>query len=113
MAVSKTVLAVAALTAVGVGVAAWLLWPAEEEQLVRMLGRAKSDGFDLAMIQCRSQETVDDVLRCVAADLYPDASWPPPSNASRWQKETWRLLRRRVREALGLPPGPTLAAIKL
>lgn len=113
MAVSKAVLAVAALAAVGAGVAAWIIWPTEEKDLVRMLGRARSDGFDLAMLDCRSQETVDDVLRCVASDLYPEAAWPPPDNASRWQKETWRLLERRVRDYLGLPPRPQIATLKV
>jgi hypothetical protein len=81
--------------------------------LVRALGRVRSDGFDVALQGCRSQETVDDVLRCVAAELYPEASWPPPDNASAWQRETWRVLDERVREALGLPPKVRLAALKL
>jgi hypothetical protein len=80
--------------------------------VTRMLARARSDGFDIALQQCRNQQTLDDVRRCVASELFPDSAWPPPSGASVWQRETWRVLDERIRKALGLPP-PRVQIAKL
>lgn len=116
MAVPKAVFAAGALAAASiVGVTAWALWPTKEPELVaKMLARARMDGFDAAFLQCKSQQTVDDVQRCVAGELYPDSSWPPPDNAPEWQRETWNALEQRVRKALGLtPPGTIITAVKV
>jgi hypothetical protein len=113
MALSRAALVGATAATVGLGAfAAWTLWPTKERRVERQLTDPTDEQFAAAFQTCRVQQTVEDVQRCVASQLYPGASFPPPPWAASWQKEAWKLIGQRVRGELGLtPPGTKIQAV--
>lgn len=56
--------------------------------------RCKEDGY----------VTEEDVSRCLAELLFPNHEWPPPGDASDWQKDAWSIIVQVARTSLGLDP---------
>lgn len=66
------------------------------------------DGPTIAR-QChkfQGMKNIEDVARCVAADLFPVSGWPATGESESWERNAWYLIINVARSEFGLGPAP-------